>query len=1045
MLLFPAVSSQELYVSGVVTDVNNTPLPGVTVLEKGTTNGVITNLEGIYQIKVNSDTSRLEFSFVGMQSQEILVAGQTEINLSLSEAFFQVDEVVVTALGISKESKSLGYAVTAVDNKELNSAGDKSMLNALQGKIAGVNITSASGAPGASSRILIRGISSLSASNQPLFVVDGIPVNNAQTGSSSINGGTDFGNKINDINMNDVESVSFLKGASGTALYGSRAANGVIIITTKKGSQDTKAQVSYAGSVSFEEPLRLVNYQNEFGQGIFGNSVLYENMSWGPAFDYRTRPWGNTVEDRVRVKAYRPLENNVKEFFETGKSQTHSISVSGGSKETTYFLSYSFIHWDGIFPTEADTYRKHTFSARGSQQIVEYAKIAASLNYVHKESSMVPTGQGEASVYNQVMQTPRDISLLEQKDLNNPFNTIDNHYSLYTVNPYHILYNNGNNHRENRIYGSVDLTIDLPKSIVLTWRLGADISEEKLDSYRSAVIPEGNNALSAVFDPGARGLSSISRQQINSDLLLSWKKELGRFSLSTLAGHSANQRSAASFGTSTGSQQLADYINVSNSTVSPVSFENESKIRNVGIFAGIDLAYKSILFVAATGRNEWSSTLPPKNNSYFFPGINTGFVFTELMPAIHRYLPFGKIRASWARVGNDAPPYFVDPVFRQAAHTDGFGFFTFPTSTGVNAYQAGAFIGNSDLKPEMTSEYELGVDLRFLNNRIAFDLAYYDKKIDDLIWASPIASTSGNLFQMQNLGTMQNYGFEVLVKVVPVQKARFEWEMTFNYTRNFNKLVSLNNKLEKAELNALRIDGGQQIQWVAIPGEPVGVFEARGPRYSPQGKLLVNNQGLPIANTELRPYGTSQYDYFGGFTNTFTFFGFSLRAHFDFRMGGIMYSRTKDITLWAGTVPETLYNNREPFIIPNSVYEVGRDENGQAIYAENTIPIDRVKLNEYWANGGIEMDGASFIDKSFIKLREISFGYSISRTKAGFLPVENLYLGITAKNSWLWTPEDQTYIDPELTTFGNDLGADFGEYGAQPSVKSISFNMKIDF
>jgi TonB-linked SusC/RagA family outer membrane protein len=1037
--------AQQMTVTGRLTDDTNLPLPGVTVLESGTTNGVTTNLEGEYSIQVSTAESQLEFSFIGMTTQSVSVAGKTQINIILQPEVYQVDEVVVTALGISKETKSLGYAVTAVGNEELNEGGDKSMLNALQGKIAGVNISSASGAPGASTRIMVRGVSSLSGSNQPLFIVDGIPVNNSQTGSSSINGGTDFGNKINDINMNDVESVSFLKGASGTALYGSRAANGVIIITTKKGELKQKAKVSYAGSIGFENPLRLVNYQNEYGQGFYGNAVLYENTSWGPAFDSKYRPWGNTVDGEVRVKAYRALPENVEEFFETGRSMSHSLSVSGGNELTSYFLSYSNINWDGIFPTNSDKYAKHTFAIRGSQKIGKYLNVAASLNYIRKQNSSVPTGQGEASVYNQIMQTPRDISLLEQSNLSNSFNTIDNYYSLYTVNPYQILYYNRNTNKEDRVYGSFDFDVELPQNIKAKWRLGADISNESLEANRAKVIPEGNNELASVYEPGMRSLSHTQRQQINSDIILTWLKQMNNFDLSLMAGQSINERKGDAFGTSTNSQELDGYTNLSNSIVSPVSSESSSTIRMLGVYAETDISYKNIVYLSFTGRNEWSSTLPKKNNSYFFPGINSSFVFTELLPSVKKVLTFGKLRASWAMVGNDAPPYAIDPVYQQAGHTDGYGYFSYPTSSGVNSYQLGSFIGNTELKPEMTTEFEFGLDLRFFNNRFSIDAAYYNKQIDDLIWASPVSTAAGYRYQMQNLGSMENYGFEALLTVVPVRKTNFEWEFSLNFTRNFNKFLSLNSQLEKAELNALRVDGGQQIEWLAIPGQPVGVYQARAPKYTDDGKMIVSNQGLPIADSELKTYGNSQYNYFGGITNSLIFHGIRLSANFDVRMGGIMYSRTKDITLWAGTVPETLYNNREPFIIPNAVYEISRNENGEPVYAENTIPIDRITLSDYWGNGGMEMDGASLIDKSFVKLRDVSLGYSLPQKWFDKTPFSRLYLGVSGKNLWLWTPKTQTYIDPELTTFGNDLTADFGEYGAQPSVKSWSINLKVDF
>lgn len=1037
--------AQEFSVTGIVNDAGGEPVPGVTVIEQGTTNGVITNLEGQYLIKVSSTDATLEFRSVGMQSQIVPVNSQSQINIILQAEVYTFNEVVVTALGISKETKALGYSVTAVNNEDLTEAGDKNMLTALQGKMAGVNITSSSGAPGASTRIMVRGVSSLSGSNQPLFVIDGVPANNSQSGSVSINGGTDFGNKINDINMDDIESVSFLKGASGTALYGSRAANGVIIINTKKGASQTKARISYTGGMGFEKPLRLVKYQNEYGQGIFGNHVLYENMSWGPAFDNQYRPWGNMVDDSIRVKAYRALDNNVEEFFDLGFSTNHALSVSGGNDQTTYYISYSNVCWDGIFPTKSDSYKRHNFSVRGSQKISKGIQLSGSLNYLHKNNSYVPTGQGDASVYNQVMQTPRDISLLEQEDINLIWNTIDNHYSLYTVNPWYILYNDGNKNTENRIYGNLEVNAILPFQINAIWRLGADVSSENREEWREAIRPSGNNEQSSVFDPGMRSRSFSELQQLNSDFILTWEKQFQDFGINIMAGQSVNERKSTGFATSVSYLSLEGFPTLSNSLESPSSSEASAMVRNLGIYGGMDLSYKSILYLAGTIRNEWSSTLPVKNNSYLFPGINASFVFSEILQDKMNFISFGKLRASWAMVGNDAPPYYVNPIYQQAGHSDGYGYFSFPTSTAVNSYEVGNYIGNPDLRPEMTTEFEVGLDLRLFRNRLFVDGACYYKSTKDLIWASPMATTSGYSTQMQNLGEMINYGAEILLGITPLKRNSFEWRITTNFTRNFNELVALNSQMEKAELNSLRVDAGQQISWLAIPGMPVGVFEARAPMYTEDGKMLVDNQGLPIADSDLKIYGNSQYKFYGGVTNTFILGGFSVNASIDYRIGGIMYSRTKDITLWAGTVPETLYNDREPFVVPDAVYETGRDENGNPVYSENTIPIDRIKLVEYWGNGGVELDGASLIDKSFVKLREVSLGYNLPEKYLESISVSKVYIGISGKNLFLWTPKDQYYIDPELSTFGNDLLADFGEYGAQPSVRSLSFNVKVDF
>ncbi len=1038
------VLSQQRKITGVITSAEDSlPMAGVSVIVTGTQVGTISDLEGRYSIDIPADAITLEFRFVGMETiiREIGAAGN--INVIMKPQAYTVDELVVTALGISRDAKSLGYSVTAVKNDELTKGKDRSALNALQGKIAGVNITSASGAPGASTRVLVRGVTSLSGGNQPLFIIDGVPVSNSSSGSSSINGGTDFGNKVNDINPEDIESVSVLKGASGTALYGSRAANGVIIITTKKGQNATKTTVDVSSTVGFEEPLRLIDYQNVYGQGIQGNLVLYENMSWGPEFDGVLRPWGHNVDGMLRVKPYRALPDNVKDFFETGMSLSNSVSITGGNEQTSYYFSYSNMFWDGIFPTGSDSYKKHNISLRSAHKYSERFGISSSLNYVKKINSSVPTGQGEQSVYNQVMQTPRDISLLEIADIDSIWNNVDNHYSLYTINPYQILKKNGNRNDEDRIYGSLDLDYKISTPFSLKWRLGGDVSNEQRKSWRSRVEPEGNNEFSAVFDPGSVGESSRYAHQLNSDIILTFTKQVSDWTFNALAGQALNERRSRSLSTSVSFLAAEDFYNLSNSTEKPFSSESFYLIRSVGVYGNADAAYKSLLFMSVSARNEWSSTLPPQNNSFFFPGGNISFIFTELLPDIRSVLPYAKLRASWAKVGNDAPPYSVYSSFTKGSHSDGFGGMSYPLPNGVNSYDVGDLIANEELRPEITTEYELGADLRFFSNRIGIDFTYYDKKTTDLIWPSPVPYSSGYRWQMQNLGRITNKGIELLVSLTPIKTSSFEWNIAVNYTKNHNNLDYLNNQLEEAELNALRVDGGMQMTWLAIPGYPIGVYKARTIMTTDDGKVVVDNQGLPKTAEDLKIYGNSQSKYYGGVTTSLRYKGLIVSANLDFRVGGIMYSRTKNISIWAGTVPVTLYNDREPFIIPNSVYEIGKNESVESIYEENTIPLDRVHIVDYWGEGGMDSDGSALLDKSFAKLRQVSLSYAIPKKLYENFPVESIDIGVVGKNLLLFTPKGQTYIDPELTTFGNDLQADFGEYGAQPSVRSISFSIHV--
>ncbi|MBN2215110.1 MAG: SusC/RagA family TonB-linked outer membrane protein [Bacteroidales bacterium] len=1040
------LQAQKSEVSGVVISAEDSlSIPGVAVFIKGTETGTITDMNGFYSLIVPSDTNILVYSFIGMESQEIPVYGKRIINVVLSPQAFQLKEIVVTALGIRRDSKALGYSATSVSSQEITRSRDRSILNSLQGKVAGVDISSSSGAPGASTRILLRGISSLSGSNQPLFIIDGVPVNNGFSGSTSINGGTDFGNGINDINPDDIESVNFLKGSGGAALYGSRAANGVIVITTKKGMAEgeSKPEIAVTSSVTFEEPLRLIQYQNDFGQGIYGDAVSYENMSWGPPFDNKLRYWGNEVDNSLRVKAYTGLPDNIREFFDTGKSYHNSISFSNGNRETSYYFSYSNILHDGIFPTNSDSYNRHTLSFRGSTMLSDRFKATTSVNYVKKNNKSVPTGQGEQSVYYQIMQTPRDISLLELEDIENKWNNLDNYYSQYTVNPYFILKKNGNSNNEDRIYGNLEFSYDLTGNISAIYRLGADVSNEQLKSWRAVIDPEGHNEFTSIYEPGQVGESSSYVMQLNSDLILNFHQEFKNITVNALAGHNLNQRSAKSIYAAVNNLTIPDFYQISNTSETPSAGESFGRRRLVGVFGNIDVSYKSILFITATARNDWSSTLPKGNNSFFYPGVNTSFIFSELLPKFSRILSYGKLRLSWTRVGNDAPAYSVYNVFVTGGHSDGYGSLRYPLPNGVNSYEVSNLIGNENLKPELTSEIEAGTDLRLFNNRIGIDFTYYDKTTTNLIWPAPLSPSTGFSSKTINLGKLTNKGIEALLNLTPVKSGGFQWDLSFNFSKNSNKLVELTEGLDRIVFNGLTVDGGQQIYFVGKPGRPVGIFEGRTVMRDDQGRIVVDNTGLPKAAEDLIEYGDREYDFIGGIMNRLTFKGLSLSANLDIKQGGIMYSQTKDISVWAGTVPLTLYNMREPFVIPNSVYEIAKDASGDPVYAQNTIPVDAVHIGDYWGNGGTELDGMSFIDKSYIKLREIVLSYDFPRKLIGKIRLQGLELSVIGRNLLLWTPESQTYIDPELTTFGTDLNGDFGEYGAQPTVRSITFSLRL--
>jgi TonB-linked SusC/RagA family outer membrane protein len=1048
LFVFAGVSllAQTKVITGTITSTveGEGPIPGVTVQVKGTTIGTATDANGKYSITVPEDATTLIFSYIGMKKQEVEIAGRSVIDGVMQADILGLSEVVVTAIGIKRSEKSLGYSATQVKSDEITATRDRSVLNSLQGKVAGINISSSSGSPGSSTRVFLRGYSSLGRSNQPLYIVDGVPISNGAIGSTDINGGTDFGNRVNDINPDDIESVNILKGASGTALYGSRATNGVIIITTKKGS-DRKgrgAVVDFNTSLTYEAPLRTPLLQNEFGQGWYDGSLeanLEENGSWGPKFDGKVRIWGHNVDNSQKIKPYVALEDNFRDFFVTGKTYNNSISITDGNEMSSYYLSYSNVTADGIMPTDADSYNRNTISLKGSTRFFKKLTSTGSLNYVNKKSSFVPTGQDQ-SVMDGLFQTPRDISIVDQKDYNDKFNNVDNYYTVYAQNPYFVLNEHGNSITENRLYGNISTDYKVLPWMNATFRIGTDVSNSYLKEWRAifhSVRANYNEDVGRVIE------SSYFNQEINTDFFLTMNKDLGDFKINAIAGHNFNQRQVRNQSAQVTGLDIPKFYHLSNSSATPVVDELSSKRRLIGVYGSVDVSYKDMIYITATARNDWSSTLPENNRSFFYPSISMSFLLSEALPAIQNILPYAKIRAGFAQTGNDADPYLVNSVFTQASLTDGYRFLQFPLPNGVNGFSISNRIGNPDLQPEIATEIEIGTDLRFLNERLGIDFTLYNKTVKDLIWDATIARSTGYSAQTMNLGEITNKGIELLINVVPVKINDFEWKLSWNFSNNKNELVKLTEGLDQINLG-----GTSRLAFVSRPGQPIGLFEGSVPEYDPQGRIVVNNQGLPVPATDKVIYGNAQYNFITGVNTSISYKGISLGAVVDIRQGGLMYSRNAELLYFTGNNPQSTYNDREPFIIPNSVVKVD-DGLGNISYVENTVPIagSSNNLNLYYNQtyGAAMFERAFMFDKSFIKLRNVILTYNLPRKITSKIGSSNIEISLIGRNLLLWTPDDNTYVDPEITTFGNELAADYGEYGATPTTRSFTASLKITF
>lgn len=1035
----------------VVSASDNEPLIGATVQAIGSTQGTSTDLDGQFTVTVNDNVTQLRVSCVGYKSK--VVAVTSYVTVALEDANTALDEVVVTAMGIKREAKALGVSATPIKGDLIAQARTNDIMSSLAGKVAGVQIAETSSDPGTSKSVIIRGVSSLSGSNQPLYVVDGVPLNNSATYSSDgLNSGYDFGNGASAVNPNDVESMTILKGAAATALYGSRAGAGVILITTKKGTKQNRGVgIEYNGGLQWESVMRLPQMQNSFGMGWYGDHTEIENGSWGPAFDGSQQLYGWVYNNSQNMKSYLPVKNNVKDFFSTGFRYSNSISFNGATDKSNYFVSLSQINDDGIIPEDADTYTKYTVSARGSHTAGAFT-FSTSLNYAFQRNHFVTTGQKTGSMYNSIMQTPRDISIVEMKDLDNPFNTPGYYYTPYGVtNPYYIINNYQNEYEQERFYGNLQLDYNFLKYFTATYRFGLDTNTGH-HNYGSpnmaALFKDTPNYEDALKDLTGEVSQSITRRrEIDQNFMLTYDQQiLDDWHVNAQLGFNGNERTYKYLGSTVTNLTIPMWYNLSNSAEIPSTSQSEWKRRYLAVFGSAEFAWKNMVYLTLQGRNDWSSTLPVNNRSYFYPGVSLSFLFSELLkPEQRDIINFGKFRIAWGRTGNDAGVYMTNSVFAQAAAaTSGFGNgSSFPfTKVGVNAYSMGNVLGSQNLSPEMTSEFEVGLNMAFWRNRFSFDAAYYDRNTDKQIFSLNMDPATGYTAQNMNLGKIRNRGVEFLVTITPVKIGDFQWDINWNFTKNWSKVIKLPEELGGIA-TIYGLSGGTSLY--AIEGEPLGVFKAYVPQMTEDGKIICDGEGQPLVNPEQQIVGSMNYKYMMGFGTTLSYKGVSLTANLDIRHGGLLYSRTKDITYFTGNAIQTAYNNRNPFIVPNSVQQV-LDENDNVIgYTENTTPLDETGIFTYWDAGGAELDRAFLVDKSYVKLRSVVLGWQLPSRWFAKTFITGINLSVFGNNLFLWTPKSNTFIDPETSTFGNDLEGNYGEFSANPSSRKFGFNVQVKF
>jgi len=1049
-LLVQISFAQERMVSGIVSDNSGMPIPGVNVVIKGTTSGTQTDFDGKFSIKA-TPSQTLVFSFVGMKTKEV-VASSATLNVTMADNSVELEGVVVTALGIKREKKALGYAATTIGKEDITNVVTNNPLESLSGKVAGVDITAPT-QPGSSTKVIVRGIGSITGTNQPLYVIDGTPINNSSNGSTSTTRSFDAGTGLNDIDPNSIEKITFLKGSAATALYGSRAGRGAIIITTKKGKNTSKINIDFMTALDINEVARVPHLQNQFGQGWNGQGFSQlstgvgpsnENGSWGPAFNGEIRPWGTVYNNSQQIKPYVALDNNLRDFFDRGLTNTNSINISGGSDFSDFSIGFTNTNSDGVIPTTADAYIKRSFTFNGGVKN-EKTSVRASINYTNKDQNAVNTGQGDdagegSTLIQDLLQIPRDISIVDFADYtNNPFNSPSYYFTPYATNPYWSVNENSTKILGNNLFGNVNINHQITKNLSATWQVGGNYRTENIKSYGAIVkyLP-GSPQDAAAANPVVGGVTEarIERSEFDTYFNLNYDKNLNEnFKLGLLAGLNYNQRESNSLSASITGLDVPNYYELVNSANRPVITQSNVLRRSFGFYGQAELSFKDKLFLTLSGRKDKTSTLPTANNAYFYPAASLSGI------VIDNGVNFLKLRAAISQVANDTDPYQTESSLIVGNAAANFGVISSPIG-GVNYYELSGILGNINLKPERTTEYEIGLEASLFRRKVTLDLSYYNRKTEDLIAGVPLDPSTGYLTQASNIGDVVNKGIEVAIGLTPVKTDNFSWNLNYTFTKNENEMTRVNGG------SRIEISSAYGITFAAEEGKPIGSFYAQVPVVNADGQYVINpDTGYYKVTDGIEYIGDGQRDFIMGLQNTLKYKNVSMSFGFDWKQGGKIYSYTKRLSHFVGNGIETTYNDRNPFIIPNSVNEILDSSGAVTGYVENTTPISFENITNFWGNTsnnpGVEKD--HLIDKTFIRLRDISMYYDFNSKIAQKLGLSKLSIGVYGRNLFMWTPDENPYIDPEVTSYGNELVSEFGEFGANPSQRVFGGSIKLSF
>lgn len=1039
------ITAQQMEITGTVSDENGVPVPGVNITIEGTSQGTSTDFDGNYTI--NAETGQvLNFSSVGFADQSVTIGDNSVIDVVLKESASALDEVVVTALGIKAKPRSLSNAVQTVSADDLANTGETNIVNSLSAKAAGVNVTSSSGSVGSSTTIRIRGNTSVNKANSPLFVIDGVPIDNSNYGNG--NSGVDESNRAIDINPNDIESIDILKGVAAQTLYGLRAANGVVLISTKKGRTGAP-RVTISSTTQFSEISKLPALQREYAQGRPQNGELVyrgpeteESFSWGPKisslefdgdesylFDKNGKLVPKGQGNGIPAKGYDHTS-----FFVTGLSQEENISVSGGTDKVRYYLSAGNLDETGIVPKEK--FSRTSFRSDITASLTDNLDLSASANYIKSGGYRVQRGSNISGVMVGIIRTSPSFDNGNGRTGRNAANDPETYllpdgtqrsyrHGIYD-NPYWSVAMNPSRDDVRRFIGRMSFDYN-----PFEWaNIRGSLSYDEYSDVRKNVLAKysANNPQGEVND------LNIFNQDINMQMLLLTENKLSEsLTLRGTIGYDGFRTSNLNRSVLGTSISIPGLNNVAN-TASQSTSESQSRRKLDGVLAEAKFDYKNMLFLNTSFRNDWSSTLPTRNNAFQSYGIGSSFVFTELFP--NNVLNYGKLRASFGKVGNDAPIYSTLTYYNAAAAGGDFfiGSNQFPLFSTV-AYERSSQQGNENIKPETTTEYELGMELNFFDSRLKLDATYYNKRTKDQVIAVDQPSSSGFTSRIINAGLITNRGWELSGSIEIIRSSDFGWDLDANWTTYKNMVVKLAPNVETILLSGLG-----SINSYAIPGQPYSSI--MGTRYlrNDKGERIIGNGGFPLTDAVNGILGDPNPDWTMGIRNSFSYKNFSLSALIDIRSGGDLWCGTCEISDNFGTSKNTA-EQREitDYVFEGVNIDTGEPNTIGVAFADPNKSVDQNR----WARYGFTGEAEAYIySTSWVRLRELSLSYSLPRN---FLDKTFLSGGrITLSGRNLFLNTKYPGVDPETNLTGDSNGTGL-DYMNQPGTKSYSINLTLNF